>query len=147
MNGGCSPPDMENTADSPLRPNNHFHPGYALSCYSKQPERQSLSVLNEPKLNDTNACLLSATFLLRSVGHLKQLLRYQKCTGEREVGCRIMKQVDSTQTAQAPTPPHQVLTGCTRDLRFRILLCKTGIMLSATYWGHCDGQVRVPSSW
>ena len=49
-----------------LLPNDHLHPGYALSCYSKQPGRQSLSVLKEPKLNDTNTCLLSATFLLIS---------------------------------------------------------------------------------
>lgn len=78
--------------------------------------------------------------------------------GEREVGCRVMKRVDSRQTAQAPTPPPQVLTGCVRDLRFRTLFCKTGIMLSATYWSHydrqmrvhwdhCDGQIRVLNSW
>ena len=54
-----------------------------------------------------------------------------------------MKRVDSRQNAQAPTSPPQVLTGCVHDLRFRTLFCKTGIMLSATYWSHCDGQMGV----
>lgn len=43
---------------------------------------------------------------------------------------------------------HQLkaLTGCVCDLRLRTLLHKMKIMLSAIYWGHCDGQMRGPGS-
>ena len=88
-------------------------------------------------------------------GPFKVASEVPKMHGGKESWLRVMKEVDSRQNAQAPTPH---LTGCVRDLRFRTLLCKTGIMLTATYWSHsdhqmgvhwdhCDGQIRVPNSW